>query len=99
MKLFNNNTCGDALISVLSVNWRQLAAESTTILKTMNTIKSAISIHEDNSGIFYRLHLESNKGGFSEVYDQKPSIDLIQERADWLNHNEPCILSHEFATV
>ena len=76
MKLFNNNTCGDALISVLSVNWRQLAAESTTILKTMNTIKSAISIHEDNSG-----------------------IELMQERADWLNHDEPCILSHECATV
>jgi hypothetical protein len=65
----------------------------------MNTIKSAISIHEDNSGIFYRLHLESNKGGFSEVYDQKPSVELIQERADWLNRNEPCTVSHECATV
>tara|TARA_R110002049_G_scaffold151179_2_gene314739 strand:- start:459 stop:692 length:234 start_codon:yes stop_codon:yes gene_type:complete len=74
---------------------------------TQNKINTALTIHEDNKGIFYRLHLERSKdnqaphnsGGFSEAHDVKPSIELIQALADAFNHNAPCTLVHQFETV
>ena len=74
---------------------------------TQNKILAAVTIHEDNKGIFYRLHLERSKdnqaphnsGGFSEAHDVKPSIELIQSLADDFNHGAPCTLVHQFETI
>ena len=72
-----------------------------------NKINSVVTIHEDNKGVFYKLHLERSKenpaphnsGGLAECYDIKPSFNLIQQRANWLNHDQPCDVIHEFETV
>jgi len=69
-----------------------------------NKINSVVTIHEDNQGLFYKLHLERcstnpaphNSGGIIEPYDIKPSLGLIQKRAEWLNHEQPCGVIHEF---